>query len=159
MTELHNPLCGKRSQEKCYVSVCTSKKNTIYPHRYMDVFLNILSIAITWNNRADYFSQRSCRVESTRSRSITKVKQHWARLVLRWVTAWELRVVLALFTFVNTWPTEPSDLSPPPVKNIAEWPNGGRSPFLTLARHISFFVVVVILNYCLLIQLPGIVPN
>ena len=113
MTELHNPLCGKRSQEKCYISVCTSKKNTIYPHRYMYVFLNILSIAITWNNRADYFSQRSCRVESTRSRPITKVKQHWARLVLRWVTAWELRVVLALFTFVNTWPTEPSDLPPP----------------------------------------------
>ena len=37
--------------------------------------------------------------KSTRSRPITKVKQRWARIVLRWVTAWELRVVLAFFIF------------------------------------------------------------
>jgi hypothetical protein len=35
-------------------------------------------------------------VERTGSRPITEVKQHWARLVLGWVTAWESRVPLAL---------------------------------------------------------------
>jgi hypothetical protein len=36
-------------------------------------------------------------VERTGSRPITEVKQHWARLVLGWVTAWESRVPLAFF--------------------------------------------------------------
>ena len=40
--------------------------------------------------------QRSNRVEITHSRPITKVTQRWARIVLRWLTAWELRVMLAL---------------------------------------------------------------
>ena len=31
-------------------------------------------------------------VESTSSRPITEVKQHWAALVLGWVTAWEYAV-------------------------------------------------------------------
>ena len=35
-------------------------------------------------------------VESTSSRLITAVKQHWAMLVLGWVTAWEYMV---LYTF------------------------------------------------------------
>jgi hypothetical protein len=35
-------------------------------------------------------------VERTGSRPITEVKQHWARLVLGWVTAWESRVPLAV---------------------------------------------------------------
>ena len=35
---------------------------------------------------------RSFHVEYTRSRPITEVKQHRARLVLGWVTAWEYRV-------------------------------------------------------------------
>jgi hypothetical protein len=34
-------------------------------------------------------------VERTGSRPITEDKQHWARLVLGWVTAWESRVPLA----------------------------------------------------------------
>ena len=35
---------------------------------------------------------RPYHVESTRSRLITEVKQHWAALVLGWVTAWEYAV-------------------------------------------------------------------
>ena len=41
--------------------------------------------------------QRPYHVERTGSRPITEVKQHWARLVLRWVTAWEHRVLLFYF--------------------------------------------------------------
>ena len=41
--------------------------------------------------------QRPYHVENTSSRPITEVKQHRARLVLRWVTAWERRVSLASF--------------------------------------------------------------
>ena len=41
--------------------------------------------------------QRPCHVEHTSSRPITEVKQHWARLVLGWETAWEHRVLLFLF--------------------------------------------------------------
>ena len=41
--------------------------------------------------------QRPYHVEYTGSRPITEVKQRWARLVLGWVTAWEHRVLLALF--------------------------------------------------------------
>ena len=33
----------------------------------------------------------------TSSRPITEVKQHWARIVLGWETAWELQVLLAFF--------------------------------------------------------------
>ena len=40
-------------------------------------------------------SQRPYQVEHTGSRPITAVKQPWAWLVLRWVTAWEHRVLLA----------------------------------------------------------------
>jgi hypothetical protein len=35
---------------------------------------------------------RPYHVESTSSRPITEVKQHWAKLVLGWVTAWEYLV-------------------------------------------------------------------
>ncbi len=35
--------------------------------------------------------QRPYHVEHTSSRPITEVKQHWARIVLGWETAWELR--------------------------------------------------------------------
>ena len=47
--------------------------------------------------------QRPYHVERTSSRPITEVKQHWARSVLRWVTAWEHRVPLATFLhqFIN----------------------------------------------------------
>ncbi len=43
--------------------------------------------------------QRPYHVEHTSSRPITEVKQHWARIVLRWETAWELLVLLAFFAF------------------------------------------------------------
>ena len=44
--------------------------------------------------------QRPYHVERTSSRPITEVKQHWAWLVLGWVTAWEHQVLLAsLFHF------------------------------------------------------------
>ena len=39
---------------------------------------------------------RPYHVENTSSRPITEVKQHWAALVLGWVTAWEYAV---LYTF------------------------------------------------------------
>ena len=39
--------------------------------------------------------QRPYQVENTGSRPITAVKQPWAWLVLRWVTAWEPHVLLA----------------------------------------------------------------
>ena len=41
--------------------------------------------------------QRPYHAENTSSRPITEVKQHRARLVLGWVTAWEHRVSLSLF--------------------------------------------------------------
>ena len=43
------------------------------------------------------FWQRPYHVEHTSSRPITEVKQHWARLVLGWVTAWEHRVLLSFY--------------------------------------------------------------
>ena len=43
---------------------------------------------------------RPYHVESTSSRPITEVKQHWAKLVLGWVTAWEYLVSQA-FTFFS----------------------------------------------------------
>jgi hypothetical protein len=49
-------------------------------------------------------------VERTGSRPITEVKQHWARLVLGWVTAWESRVPLA-FLFANYYPIPSSRLT------------------------------------------------
>ena len=41
--------------------------------------------------------QRPYHVEHTSSRPNTEVKQHWARIVLGWETAWEHRVLLAFF--------------------------------------------------------------
>ena len=38
---------------------------------------------------------RPYHVEHTSSRLITEVKQHWAALVLGWVTAWEYAVLYA----------------------------------------------------------------
>ena len=40
---------------------------------------------------------RPYHVESTSSRLITEVKQHWAVLVLGWVTAWEYTVLYTFF--------------------------------------------------------------
>ena len=44
-----------------------------------------------------YLKMYSCirpyHVENTSSRPITEVKQHWAALVLGWVTAWEYAVL------------------------------------------------------------------
>ena len=43
--------------------------------------------------------QRPYHIEHTSSRPITEVKQHWASLVLGWVTAWEYGVLLAFYYF------------------------------------------------------------
>ena len=40
-----------------------------------------------------YSCLRPYHVENTSSRPITEVKQHWAELVLGWVTAWEYVVL------------------------------------------------------------------
>ena len=40
-----------------------------------------------------YLCLRPYHVENTSSRPITEVKQHWAELVLGWVTAWEYSVL------------------------------------------------------------------
>ena len=40
--------------------------------------------------------------EHTGSRQITVVKQRWARIVLGWQTAWELRVPLAFLLYYQT---------------------------------------------------------
>ena len=47
--------------------------------------------------------QRPYHVENTGSRPITEVKQRRARLVLGWVTAWEHRVLLAIFFLFPTF--------------------------------------------------------
>ena len=56
---------------------------------------------INYKNKVQLFNSLPCQrpyhVEHTSSRPITEVKQHWARIVLRWETAWELRVPLASF--------------------------------------------------------------
>jgi hypothetical protein len=44
--------------------------------------------------------QRPYHVEHTSSRPITEVKQHWARIVLGWETAWEHRVLLAFYNYL-----------------------------------------------------------
>ena len=41
--------------------------------------------------------QRPYHIENTGSPPITKVKQHWAWLLLGWVTAWEHHVLLETF--------------------------------------------------------------
>ena len=46
----------------------------------------------------DSLFQRPYHDEHTSSRLITEVKHHWARSVLRWVTAWEHRVSLVPFS-------------------------------------------------------------
>ena len=46
---------------------------------------------------AAYRRQRPYHAEHTSSRPITEVKQHRARLVLGWVTAWEHRVPLSFY--------------------------------------------------------------
>jgi hypothetical protein len=42
---------------------------------------------------------RPYHVENTSSRPITEVKQHWAALVLGWVTAWEYAVLYSFLDF------------------------------------------------------------
>ena len=43
--------------------------------------------------KGGYLCLRPYHVENTSSRLITEVKQHWAMLVLGWVTAWEYMVL------------------------------------------------------------------
>ena len=47
--------------------------------------------------------QRPYHVEYTSSRPITEVKQHWAWLVLGWVTAWEPQVLLPFLFSVRIY--------------------------------------------------------
>ena len=56
---------------------------------------------IIWNT-GNNLRQRPYHVEYTGSRLITAVKQHWAWLVLGWVTAWEHHVLLAFFFFFRS---------------------------------------------------------
>lgn len=67
-----------------------------------------LSVYNGVNKSAVFRRQRPYHAENTSSRPITEVKQHRARLVLGWVTAWEHRVSLSfslvgyrLFTGTN----------------------------------------------------------
>ena len=46
-----------------------------------------------------FLRQRPYHVECTSSRPITEVKQHWAALVLGWVTAWEYAVLYTFYQF------------------------------------------------------------
>ena len=54
-----------------------------------------LSVCNGVNKSAVFRRQRPYHAENTSSRPITEVKQHRARLVLGWVTAWEHRVSLS----------------------------------------------------------------
>ena len=65
-----------------------------------------LPLFLLLSSRSEYFKrqnvcllpcQQPYHVEHTSSRPITEVKQHWARIVLGWETAWEHRVLLAFF--------------------------------------------------------------
>ena len=60
--------------------------------------LQIKEVKMDWFRR-----QRPYHAENTSSRPITEVKQHRARLVLGWVTAWEHRVSLS-FSLLQWWP-------------------------------------------------------
>ena len=54
---------------------------------------------IAWQTSRPWSCQRPYHAENTSSRPIPEVKQHWARLVLGWETAWEPLVLLASFLF------------------------------------------------------------
>ncbi len=51
--------------------------------------------------KKQFLWQRPYHAENTGSRPITEVKQHWAWLVLRWVTAWEYQVLLPFRIFCH----------------------------------------------------------
>ena len=56
-----------------------------------------LAWEIAWAARPSLSWQRPYHAENTSSRPIPEVKQHWARLVLGWETAWEPLVSLSFF--------------------------------------------------------------
>ena len=58
--------------------------------------------------RRSYFRRRPYRVECTGSLSTSEVKQHRARLVLGWGTAWEDLRVLSAFSTNSSWPSSRS---------------------------------------------------
>ena len=64
------------------VSYMFNKKRTKYDH---------------WSKSRKVPCIRPYHVENTSSRPITEVKQHWAALVLGWVTAWEYAVLYTFF--------------------------------------------------------------
>ena len=64
---------------------------------YKYTTINTITLSFSLNSW-----QRPYHVEHTSSRPITEVKQHWARLVLGWETAWEHRVLLSFFSQLCT---------------------------------------------------------
>ena len=76
-------------------SICMSymfnKKRTKYDH---------------WSKSRKVQCIRPYHVENTSSRPITEVKQHWAALVLGWVTAWEYAVLYSLLYSRETFATK-----------------------------------------------------
>ena len=65
-----------------------------------------VTTATLWYRISAYLDSRCCQrpyhAENTSSRPITEVKQHRARLVLGWVTAWEHRVSLTFCSLPRT---------------------------------------------------------
>ena len=70
--------------------------NAVQSRKWLAAWHNILLKKIIFGFTS---CQRPYHVEHTSSRPITEVKQHWARIVLRWETAWELLVLLAFLHF------------------------------------------------------------
>ena len=68
------------------VSYMFNKKRTKYDH---------------WSKSRKVPCIRPYHVENTSSRPITEVKQHWAMLVLGWVTAWEYMVLYSFFKHIS----------------------------------------------------------
>ena len=52
-----------------------------------------------WTNICCLLCQWPYQIEHTTSHQITEVKQHWAKIGLRWETAWELLMLLDFFIF------------------------------------------------------------
>ena len=78
----------------------TCKANAL-PLSYIPSVMNYIKsttkqtrlVFLWWRFVASIYCLRPYHVENTSSRLITEVKQHWAMLVLGWVTAWEYMVL------------------------------------------------------------------
>ena len=82
-----------------FLEPCANEKSQSFLHQVpTNVIAQVVSESYGYES-----CQRPYHVEHTSSRPITEVKQHWARIVLGWETAWEHRVLLA---FLNLSPTK-----------------------------------------------------